>query len=139
MKVVMICGTFDLLHHGHLHLFKHAKEYGDKLVAVIATDSNVRKYKGFDTYHSQKERAELLSSINHIDEVIVGSETDPYSVIKTVKPDFFVLGYDQELYVDELADAITSYGLQTRIVRVPPYKPEKYKSHKIRKYLEKFV
>lgn len=30
MKKVITYGTFDLLHYGHLELFRRAKEHGDK-------------------------------------------------------------------------------------------------------------
>ena len=31
-KKVMLFGTFDLIHSGHLSLFNQAKEYGQKLI-----------------------------------------------------------------------------------------------------------
>ena len=46
MKKVLIAGTFDIIHPGHINLIKQAKEFGDFLVVVIARDKNVIKAKG---------------------------------------------------------------------------------------------
>ena len=46
MRKIIVFGTFDILHKGHLNLFKQAKQHGDYLMAVIARDKNVKKAKG---------------------------------------------------------------------------------------------
>ena len=46
MKKVMVFGTFDIIHPGHIHLLKEAKEYGDFLIAVIGRDATVCKGAG---------------------------------------------------------------------------------------------
>ena len=45
-KVVFTNGCFDILHKGHIKLFKKAKSLGDVLVVAINSDSSVRKIKG---------------------------------------------------------------------------------------------
>lgn len=135
----MIFGTFDIVHAGHLHMFKEAKEYGDKLIAVVAKDKNVEKIKGIGALHNENERLYFLKNIKFIDEVILGDEIDVYKSIKEIKPDVIALGYDQKAYVDELEEAITTAGLNTRIVRLSPYQENKFKTNKIRKYIERLV
>lgn len=139
MKTVMIFGTFDIVHAGHLHMFKEAKEYGDKLIVVIARDVNVEKIKNFGSLHNENERFNFLQNIKLIDEVVLGDKTDVYKVIKDIKPDIIALGYDQKVYIDKLEDAITQAGLNTRIVRLAAYEPNKFKTHKIRKYIERLI
>src|SRR3954454_4485688 len=36
LKVVLVGGVFDLIHPGHIHTLKAAKNEGDVLVAVVA-------------------------------------------------------------------------------------------------------
>lgn len=43
MKKVLIFGSFDSLHKGHLNLFKQARKHGDKLIAVVARDETIKK------------------------------------------------------------------------------------------------
>lgn len=45
-KVVWTNGCFDVLHRGHIELFKYAKSLGDYLVVGIDTDERVRAAKG---------------------------------------------------------------------------------------------
>ena len=135
----MIFGTFDILHCGHLHMFKQAKEYGDYLIAIVGRDSNVEEIKGIGPMHNEKERLELISQIKLIDKARLGDKKDVYKVIEEEKPDAVALGYDQRAYVDNLADAITKAGLETQIVRLTEYQEKRLKSSKIKKYIEKMI
>ena len=135
----MIFGTFDILHCGHLHMFKQAREYGDFLIAVIGRDKNVEEIKGIGPMHNENERLDLISQIKLIDKARLGDKTDVYKVIAEEKPDVIALGYDQRAYVDDLADAISKAGLETQIVRLTEYQEKRLKSSKIKKYIEKMI
>lgn len=139
MKTVMLFGTFDIVHMGHIHMFEQAREYGDRLIAIVARDKNVEKIKGIGALHKDKERKEFLTHIDLIDEVILGNPDDPYQVIVDHRPDVIALGYDQKVFVDGLEEAITSARLESQIVRLSPYKAHKLKSTKIKKYIERVV
>ena len=45
LKVVLAGGVFDIIHPGHIHTLNAAKELGDVLVVVIATDKTAEKMK----------------------------------------------------------------------------------------------
>jgi len=105
----------------------------------VARDVNVERIKEKGSLHNEKERLDFLGHIDLIDEVILGDKTDVYKVIKEHKPDVIALGYDQKIYVEKLEDAITRYGLNSRIVKLSPYKENQYKTSKIRKYIERLV
>ena len=135
----MIFGTFDIVHCGHLHMFKEAREYGDKLIAVVGRDANVEKVKGFLPIHHEKERLYLVQNIRLVDEAVMGDKTDMYRVIDKYKPDVIALGYDQKVYVDKLSNAITKFGLKTKIVKLAAYRENEFKSSKIKKYIERII
>jgi len=139
MKTVMVFGTFDIIHGGHLHMFKQACEYGDKLIVAVARDCNVKKNKGIKPLHDEKERKSILKHIDLIDKVVLGYKTEPYRIIKDYKPDVIALGYDQKEYVDNLTEAIDKFEFKTKIVRLRPYKKDKFKTSKIKKYIERLV
>lgn len=133
MKRVMLFGTFDILHAGHLYVFKKAGELGS-VTAVVARDGRVKKIKGQSSIHSERERAEILGHIDLIDKVVLGSAgNDVYRIIKKERPDIIVLGYDQNHFVDQLQEKIIEYGLKTKIIRLEPRKEAAHKSGKIRK------
>ena len=39
LKVVLVGGVFDVIHPGHIHTLKAAKQHGDVLVVVVARTS----------------------------------------------------------------------------------------------------
>lgn len=135
----MVFGTFDIVHAGHLRMFKEAIKYGDKLVAVVARDKNVKRVKGIGALHNENERLDFLQNISIVDEVILGDNADAYRAVKDMKPDIIALGYDQKEYVDKLAETINKAGLKCGIVRLPPYQNKRLKSSKIKKYIERLV
>ena len=48
MSIVWTNGTFDILHPGHIQLFKVARELGDMVIVATDTDEKIKKDKGFD-------------------------------------------------------------------------------------------
>jgi FAD synthetase len=127
MKRVMVFGTFDFLHLGHLNFFKQAKNFGDYLIIVVARDINVEKIKGKPPKLDEQQRLSALGRQGIADKLILGDIVDPYAVIRKEKPDVICLGYDQNSFTVGL----TKKFPQIEIIRLKPYKPEIYKSSKI--------
>ena len=128
MKKVIVFGTFDIIHPGHIHLLKEAKEYGDFLIAVIARDKTVTEIKGRPPRNSESIRLKNMEDLKLIDKVILGELEDKYKAIAEEKRDIIALGYDQKKFIDDLEDAIEDH---VRIVRLAPHQPEIYKSSKM--------
>lgn len=130
MKKVIVFGTFDIVHPGHLHMLKEAKEYGDFLIAVVARDLVVCKIKGKEPKNNESIRLDYIQKLGIADKVRLGCLDDHYQAIAEEEPDIIALGYDQKAFVDNLSDAIHDH---VKIVRLSPYLPELYKSSKISK------
>jgi len=96
MKKVLAGGTFNLIHQGHIFFLKKARELGDSLVVVIASDRTV-KGSGKPLLLSASQRKEVVESLGIADRVVIGSETDFFKVVEAERPDIIALGYDQEL------------------------------------------
>lgn len=137
MKTVLLFGTFDILHTGHLNVFKQARKLGDRVVVIVARDVNVKKIKGRAPINSEKERAELLRHITLIDQVIMGAKSNVYALIKKIKPQVIALGYDQNAYVDKLQEKLLEFKLHPKIVRLKPHNVQSKKSSKIKAQLLK--
>jgi len=129
MKKVIVFGTFDLIHPGHMHMLKEAKEYGDCLIVIVARDETVCEIKKHNPVNSEKNRLENIKKLNIADRARLGCLDDKYRAVREEKPDVVALGYDQKAFVDNLSTAIPE---NCRIVRLAPYKPEIYKSSKIK-------
>tara|TARA_R110002020_G_scaffold443491_1_gene654729 strand:+ start:1183 stop:1587 length:405 start_codon:yes stop_codon:yes gene_type:complete len=70
-------GCFDLLHIGHIELFKYAKTLGHELIVGIDTDARVRTAKGPQRpINPCEDRKQMLEAIRHIDKVVVFDDDD---------------------------------------------------------------
>ena len=95
MKVI-VNGTFDLLHRGHLELLNYAKSLGDQLLVAIDTDRRVKELKGPSRpVNNQDDRKFFLYNLRPVDIVMTfDSEQDLIDIIKEYKPDIMVKGSD---------------------------------------------
>ncbi len=127
MKRVMVFGTFDIFHPGHLSFLRQAKKFGEQLIVVVARDKNVLKIKGRQPVNSESSRLNQLKVVNIIDKVFLGNLENPYKIIDEIKPEVICLGYDQEVYTEELAKRFS----KIKIYRLKAFKEDKYKSSKL--------
>lgn len=128
---VMLFGTFDGLHPGHLNFFKQARRLAAgkaRLVVSIARDANVFRIKKRYPIRGERERLKILRATKLLDRVVLGGEKNYLAHIVREKPDIIALGYDQKAYVKNLRENLAKKGLKVKIVRLKPYKKEKYKS-----------
>lgn len=128
MKKVLIFGTFDGLHPGHLNLFEQAKKYGDYLIVVVARDKTVKKIKNRFPSRNEMERLRTLQKCKLINEARLGYEDNPYGIIEEIAPDVICLGYDQKTFTENLPKELEKMKLTTKIYRMKHFQPEKYHS-----------
>ena len=94
MRTVFTVGVYDLLHVGHILLFKRAKELGDRLVVAVQDSTVIKKYKpSTNIINNTDVRQFMVQSIRYVDQAIVYYDVD--EIIKTVDFDVFVVGPDQ--------------------------------------------
>ncbi len=128
---IMVFGTFDGLHLGHLNFFKQAKKLAPKsfLIVSIARDKNVFKIKG--KYPSKGERARMLlvKKCGLVDLVVSSGLNNHIPHIVKARPDIIALGYDQDAYVKDLKKDLKKKGIIVKVVRLKPYKENVYKNY----------
>ena len=93
-KKVLTVGVYDLLHKGHIELFRRAKGLGDYLIVAVQDSDLILKYKPqAKVLNSTEDRVYMVQSIKYVDEVIVYGAVD--DIVKRVDFDVFVTGPDQ--------------------------------------------
>lgn len=148
--IVMVFGTFDILHKGHLDFFRQARQKTKmvaagfslrssprpKLIVVIARDINVKKLKGYLPKFSEKKRLKNVKKTHFVNHAILGDKSDFFKAIKREKPNVICLGYDQGMKVKILKDKLRALGLTMKVFRLKAYKPQIYKSSKFRNLIK---
>ncbi len=91
-RIVLVSGSWDLIHEGHALYLEKAKSYGDILIVGVDSDKKIKKRKGPGRpVVPQDERLRMLSHLRSVDVVILKEHTEPkWSLIATVKPDVLV-------------------------------------------------
>ena len=89
-------GCFDILHVGHIELFRYAKSLGDELVVGIDSDEKIRLDKGKKRpINDLQYRMTMLQSIKYIDKVIPFDNTKELrDTVKWYRPNIIVMGSD---------------------------------------------
>lgn len=137
MMKVLVGGTFDVLHEGHKHFLSEAKKQGDFLIVVIARDSHVIEFKKITPYHSEIERVKAVQNTGIPDEVVLGRQGSIFDILSDVKPDVVCLGYDQNVKEEVLKAELAKRHVNAQVMRLSAFKPDIYKSSKIREQLPK--
>ena len=128
MKTVMVNGTFDVLHPGHIALLNTARSYGDFLVVAIDTDRRVKELKGDKRpINCQQDRSIMLSNLKAVDVVEFFDSTEELiEIMEMYKPEVYVKGSDwkhdkkstaeqyckQVIYYDRVGDYSTTKTIQ---------------------------
>lgn len=111
MKIIWTNGCFDILHAGHVELFKYAKSLGDILFVGIDGDTRVKKIKGNNRpINNEHNRKIILDSIKYIDQVFIFDSSDALSsLVKNLAVDTIVVGddyKDKHVIGSEYADVV---------------------------------
>jgi len=94
-KIVWTNGCFDILHEGHIDYLKKAKKLGDCLILGINSDESIKSLKCQGRpIMPGKARAEIISSLEFVDYVIIFPEQSTEKYIGSIKPDVYIKGED---------------------------------------------
>jgi len=120
-RIVFTNGCFDILHPGHIHCLKTARDAGDTLVVGVNDDESVKGLKGEGRpVLPESQRAEILSALEMVDFVVLFSESTPYELVKAVQPDVLVKGGDYRAEDVVGRDVVMARGGHVLIVEPLP-------------------
>jgi D-beta-D-heptose 7-phosphate kinase/D-beta-D-heptose 1-phosphate adenosyltransferase len=124
---IIVNGTFDILHRGHIELLKYAQSLGDHLLVVIDTDRRVKELKGVNRpINNQSDRKLMLESLKYVDQVeFFDTSEELIEILKAYQADIMVKGSDyrdksivgknyckQVIYYDRVGDYSTTNTIQ---------------------------
>ena len=104
-KVAFISGHFNIIHPGHLRLFRFAKECCDYLIVGVESD----QIAGEAAHLPEAIRLEGVQSNIWIDEAIMIEESISKTILK-IKPDIVIKGKEFETKLNLEEDVIKIYG-----------------------------
>lgn len=136
LKVVLAGGVFDIIHPGHIYTLNAAKDLGDVLIVVVATDNTAVRMKKRKPLHSQEQRQELVNSLKMVDLCLVGQEEDIFKTVNLVRPQIIALGYDQVHQEKFIIDGCKRINLNANVARLQSPIPESSSSKIEKEYGE---
>ena len=102
-------GCFDILHRGHIELFKFCRlQHTYKQVVVgVNSDESIKELKGPDRpIMSEEDRVAVLLAIQWIDYVVVFDTKSVLPLIEALKPSFLIKGGNYSTKACAVADQI---------------------------------
>ncbi len=93
---VIVNGTFDILHRGHIEMLNFARSQGTYLLVCIDSDRSVRELKGpTRPINNQEDRKFALDNLKCVDAVwIFDTQEELEHICKVYNPDLMVKGSD---------------------------------------------
>jgi len=127
MTTVIVNGTFDILHPGHIAMLNTARSLGNYLIVCIDTDRRVKELKGNGRpINNQVDRKIMLQNLKAVDIVeFFDSQEELIKLIQLYKPNIMVKGSDYKgksvigethvpevFYYDRVGDYSTTKTIQ---------------------------
>ena len=114
-KTVYVGMSADLIHPGHINVLNEASKLGTVIVGVL-TDEAIASYKRLP-YMSYTQRAEVVSNLKQVGEVVPQNTLDYSENLRNFKPDYVVHGDDWKEGVQQktrqlVIDTIAEWGGQ---------------------------
>ena len=126
-KKVLVAGTFQIIHPGHVRFLNEAARLGQVWV-VISRNRNVRK--GFPVVVDEKQRLDVVQALKPVYKAILGSENDFLAPVRRVRPDIILLGPDQMSKECLKAKLKAAMGLKCMEIEVRKLR-KKIRKHKL--------
>lgn len=96
-KKVLVTGSFDWFHSGHVRFFEEVSELGE-LYVVVGHDANIKALKGpGHPKFGEQERKYMVQSIRYVRQALISNGNgwlDAEPEIERIKPDIYAVNED---------------------------------------------
>ncbi len=119
LRIGFTCGSFDLLHAGHVDYLERARALCDRLIVAVNSDSSVRAYKDpRRPILTEQLRMKVVAGLSCVDAVTLLDEPRPTPLIELLKPDFYIKGGDYRTSQLKSASLVESYGGECVVIPI---------------------
>lgn len=117
-RIGFTCGSFDLLHAGHVQYLGEARELCDRLIVAVNSDASVQRYKNpLRPVVPERERMFVVAGLAAADVVTLMEEDRPLSLLLRWKPNLYIKGGDYAEDKLRSGDAVREYGGKVAVVK----------------------
>ena len=117
-RIGFTCGSFDLLHAGHVQYLGAARELCDRLMVAVNSDASISRYKSpLRPVVPERERTYVVAGLAAVDAVTLLDEDRPLSLLLRWKPDLYIKGGDYAEDALRSGEAVREYGGKVEVIR----------------------
>ncbi len=117
-RIGFTCGSFDLLHAGHVQYLGAARALCDRLIVAVNSDASVSRYKNpLRPIVPERQRMYVVAGLASVDVVTLLEDDRPLSLLLRWKPDLYIKGGDYAEDALRSGDAVRAYGGRVEVVR----------------------
>jgi rfaE bifunctional protein nucleotidyltransferase chain/domain len=110
-RIGFTCGSFDLIHAGHVQYLARARERCDRLLVAVNSDASVRRYKSaLRPVNAEEQRIYVVAGLGPVDAATLMDDDRPLQLLLRWKPDLYIKGGDYGEGSLRSADAVRAYG-----------------------------
>lgn len=116
-RIGFTCGTFDLMHAGHVQYLHEAGKLCDRLLVAVNSDESVRRYKDpLRPINPADQRMYVVAGLADVDAVTTLDEDRPLALLLRWKPECYIKGGDYARSSLRSAPAVEAYGGSVRVI-----------------------
>jgi rfaE bifunctional protein nucleotidyltransferase chain/domain len=118
-RIGFTCGSFDLLHAGHVQYLAAARDLCDRLLVAVNSDASVSRYKNpLRPIVAERERMYVVAGLASVDAVTLLEDDRPLSLLLRWKPDLYIKGGDYQADTLRSGEDVRAYGGKVEVI--PP-------------------
>jgi D-glycero-D-manno-heptose 1,7-bisphosphate phosphatase len=116
-RIGFTCGSFDLLHAGHVQYLAAARELCDRLMVAVNSDESVRRYKSPPRpVNLEAQRMYVVAGLASVDAVVRLDDDRPLALLERWKPALYIKGGDYRADALRSGDAVRAWGGGVRVI-----------------------
>jgi len=117
-RIGFTCGSFDVLHAGHVQYLAAARQLCDRLLVAVNSDESIQSYKSpLRPVNPEAERMYVIAGLESVDAVTRLDDDRPLALIERWKPDLYIKGGDYSVDSLRSGEAVRAYGGRVEVIR----------------------